>query len=553
MLRSNQPSPVDHALGSPRRESLFRRSAALREMCSSVRVALVVGALSIGGVAHAQGTPQQLAEANRTAMEAYNNLDIEAAKAQLEKAAKGAEKSGIRGPSLARTYSNLAVVLVGGLGDMKGATAAFARALKEDPKVEPDPIVATPEVMQAYNAAKSSLKNAPAPAAEPTTEPEATPPARAPRDTSVSPEGNLDHTPATEQLSQTAIPIFVKKSGDLEIASMRVMYRSTGMKKPKSAEMTETDDGYTYLVPCTDVFEPVVEYFIVAKDDDNKMIGNAGTSDAPISVPIVSVRTEAAPSLPGQVPPAQCASSDDECPPGMPGCGGSGGLGDTCSSDSDCGSGLACDDDTCSMGERASEADEEEESSSGRKRYKKYFVEAAFGMGLTSVGSGRAPDRDAGGVLDTVAMMSRRPDNSIDREKARTLLQARGFDCIATEDDMQRLQVDKCTVAVNPGGMVPVPVLNLALGYYLTPKIAVALTGRFQIGSGDGPLAGILLGGRGEYLLGKPSDKGLRRSALAGLGVGQLQARPPAKGSLQGPYATNANVGGLGVAVNLGA
>jgi hypothetical protein len=118
---------------------------------------------------------------------------------------------------------------------------------------------------------------------------------------------------------------------------------------------------------------------------------------------------------------------------------------------------------------------------------------------------------------------------------------------------MQRLQVDQCSVAVNPGGMVAVPVLNLALGYYLTPKVAVALTGRFQLGSGEGPLAGILLGGRGEYLLGKPSDKGLRISALAGLGVGQMQARPPAKGSLQGPYATNANVGGLGMVLNLGA
>jgi hypothetical protein len=238
----------------------------------------------------------------------------------------------------------------------------------------------------------------------------------------------------------------------------------------------------------------------------------------------------------------------------MPGCGGSGGLGDTCSSDSDCGSGMVCDDDTCSMGEHGdAEEEEEEESSSGRKRYKKYFVEAAFGVGLTAVGSGRAPDRDAGGVLDTVATMSRNADNSIDIEKATTLLQARGFDCKATEDDMQRLQVDQCSVAVNPGGMVAVPILNLALGYYLTPKIAVALTGRFQVKSGEGPLAGILIGGRGEYVLGKPSDKGLRLSALAGLGVGQLQARPPAKGSLQGPYATNANVDGLGVAINLGA
>src|SRR4051812_16136849 len=101
------------------------------------------------------------------------NLDIEKSKASLEKAAKNAEKNGIRGPALARTYSNLAVVLVGGLGDPKGAINAFARALKEDPKVEPDPIVATPEVMSAYNAAKASnAKGVPVEADEPEPTPE---------------------------------------------------------------------------------------------------------------------------------------------------------------------------------------------------------------------------------------------------------------------------------------------------------------------------------------------------------------------------------------------
>ena len=565
MQRSNQLSPLVHGLGSPRRVRSKRavlarvsgerrsRSTALRGLCSSVGAALLAGSLAgvmaIGGVAQAQSNPQQLAEANRGAMEAYNNLDIEAAKAQLEKAAKGAEKNGIRGPALARTYSNLAVVLVGGLGDKAGATAAFTRALKEDPKVEPDPIVATPEVMSAYNTAKASIKSGAA--AEPVVEAAAVAAAAPPRDSSEPIEGNLEHTPAAEHLSQTAIPIFVKKSAELELASVKVFYRSTGMKKPKSAEMSETDDGYTYLIPCTDVFEPVVEYFIVAKDADDKTVGNSGTSEAPIAVPVVSVRTEAAPSLPGQVAPSQC-SSDDECPPGMPGCGGSAGLGDTCSSDSDCSKGLVCDDDFCSSGEREEE-EEEEQSSGGRKNYKKFYVEAAFGVGMTAVGSGRAPDRSAGAVLDEVAEMSRNPDNTLDLEKADTLLQARGFDCEVSQDDMLRLQVDECAVAVNPGGIVAVPVLNLVAGYYLNPKLAVALTGRFQIGRGEGPLAGILLGGRAEYLLTKPAEKGLRIGVLAGLGIGQMQARPPAKGSTQGPYATNANVGGVGMALNLGA
>ena len=43
--------------------------------------------LTVASSVAAQSNPQQLADANRAAMDAYNNLDIEAAKKQLEEAA----------------------------------------------------------------------------------------------------------------------------------------------------------------------------------------------------------------------------------------------------------------------------------------------------------------------------------------------------------------------------------------------------------------------------------------------------------------------------------
>ena len=544
------------------------------ELCSPARLALVLvlsgNALAWGTgvtVAHAQSNPQQLAEANKKAMEEYNNLDIERAKASLEKAAKNAEKNGIRGPALARTLSNLAVVLVGGLGDAKGAVSAFVRALREDPKVEPDPIVATPEVMTAYANAKAIVaKSPPAAAAEEAAAPEPAPtrtPARAAtpppapqeRVASGPVEGNLDHTPVAEQLSQTSVPIFVKKSPELGIQEIKVFYRSTGMKKPKAHEMTETDDGYSFLIPCVDVFEPKVEYFIVASDGDDNPVGNSGTAAHPIAVPIVSERTEPAPSLPGQIPPSQC-KSDDDCPPGMPGCGGAAGMGDSCSSPSDCQLGLTCDDDICVTGERDVE---EEESSSSSRDGDRFFFEAAVGVGLTSVGKGRAPDRSAKPIINDVSRDSTDAmTNKIDIATAKKLLQAHGFDCKATAVPSdtgtgEKLQLSSCAVAVDPGGIVAVPIINVAAGYNVTPQIAVALTGRFQIGRGDGPLAGILLGARGEYKLLRPAKKGPFFNGMAGFGVGQIQARPPAKGSLQGPYATNAKLGGIGFAFNVGA
>jgi hypothetical protein len=547
MQRSEQLTPAV-------RSAALMRARTPREMPRAACLALSLALSLVALPASAQSNPRQLADANKSAMEQYNNLEIDQSKASLEKAAKNAEKNGIRGPALARTYSNLAVVLIGGFSDMKGATSAFVRALQEDPKVEPDPIVATPEVMQAFNAAKKDVKNAPPPSDEPD---EVAPPMKK-RASSGPPEGNLDHSPAAEQLSQTAVPIFVKKSDELEIAGVKVFYRSTGMAKPRSAELNETDDGFTYLIPCTDVFEPAVEYFLVATNEDGQTIGTLGSSENPVQVPIVSVRSEPAPSLPGEVPPSQC-SADEECPPGMPGCvsHGAGGLGDTCSSDSDCGSGMICDDDFCSMGERERDEDEEEESSGGsrKKLGKRFYVDVGIGVALTAVGKGRAADRAPNLALRNEIREQATENGVINTANAEQLLAARGWDCGASvleTEEGQALRLDKCAVAVNPGGIVPVPVINLAIGYFATPKLALALTGRFQIGSGEGPLAGMLIGGRGEYYLTKPSDKGLKFGLLAGLSIGQMQARPPAKGARQGPFATNANVDGVGLVLNLG-
>jgi hypothetical protein len=505
--------------------------------------------LAVCSTATAQSNPRQLADANKSAMEQYNNLDIDAAKAGLEKAVKNAEKNGIRGPALARTYSNLAVVLIGGNGDQKGATTMFSKALAEDPNVEPDPIVATPEVMQAFNAAK---KSAPKQSIE---EDEPAPPPR--KKSSAPAEGNLDHTPVAEQLTQTAVPVFVAKS-DLDIDKIKIAYRSTGMQKPRSASMTETDDGYTFLIPCTDVFEPEVEYFIVAVDSDGNEVGRFGAADAPVSVPIVSSRTQDAPSLPGENPPTQCTSADNECPPGMPGCEehGNAGLGEACSSDSDCGQGMVCEDDFCSLGER--EHEEASSSSHSKGGKKRFYLDVGIGVALTAVGKGRAADRNiTKDRLTSAATSARGADGTIDQKKAAANLAASGWDCdphVSTNAAQQEvLTVQKCSVAVNPGGIVPVPVINFAAGMFVTPSFALALAGRFQIGHGEGPLAGITIGARGEYYLTKPKDTGFKLGLLAGLSLGQMQARPPAKGSQQGPYATNANVDGLGVIINVGA
>jgi hypothetical protein len=482
----------------------------------------------------AQAGNQRLADANRSAMEAYNNLDMEVAKRTLEDAAKGAERSGAKGPGLARTYANLGVVLVGGMGDKDAGGNAFVRALREDPSVEPDPIVATPEVMSVFNAAKKRAASAPA-ASEP--EPTETPalssgPSAAPA------TGNLDHEPVTEQVANTPIPVFVRK-GDIEAETVKIFYRSLATAKPRSAQMRSADDGWAFVIPCDVVVDPTVEYFVVAEDSDGNRVGNFGDPEAPVSVSVVSSLSGPAPSLPGMAPPKSCAAQlESECPPGLPGCHtGTASLGGACSTDNDCSTGLVCEDDICSLEGRGSKSSKKDTS---------FFVEAAFGVGATYVTGSSAVDRALSPEQFQAALVSGNNDPAATYE----VLRRQGFDCDVTTstgaDGTTKLNANNCGLAVKSSGFVAVPALHVAAGYVITPAINVALTLRYQLSSGQGTMAGKAIGVRGEYLLTKPKPTGLRAGVTLGAALGTVQAQAATDRGTP-PFATSANTNGIGM------
>ncbi len=493
----------------------------------------VVPGLSIER-ALAQSNPQQLAEANRAAMDSYNNLDIEVAKKTLEDAAKGAEKNGVKGPPLARTYANLGVVYVGGLSDNAAGLDAFVKALQQDASVEPDPLVSTPEIQQVYQLAKRKVSGggASTPAVTPAATPAATPRVQGPI------EGNLKHLPAPEQLSQTGVPVYAE-APDLEVASMEVFYRSLGMARPKNAPMTEMNGGFGFLIPCSDVFEPNVEYFIVAKDADGNQVGNAGTPQAPVSVPVVAERTQPPAALPGQPPPTQC-SGGDECPPGMPGCKGKGGMGDMCRKDNDCGEGLICSDDFCATGERG------DDDGPGASDAPRFFLDLGFTVGAAYVGRNAKADTPVPAALIA---------NLKTEQEAQDAARKAGWDCPARQVTVNGKSVPQlydCTVAVDQPGFVPNLAVQAVAGYYVTPKVYVGLMGRLQFAHGDGSLAGILAGARLGYLITKPTTRGFFASMFAGASVGQIQVQPPAQpGGKKGPYVVS-GLGGAQLGASLG-
>jgi hypothetical protein len=135
------------------------------------------------------------------------------------------------------------------------------------------------------------------------------------------------------------------------------------------------------------------------------------------------------------------------------------------------------------------------------------------------------------------------PSPTLDQAKARAV--KAGWDCQAREG-ADGVELYNCGVAVEQPGFVRNIALQAAIGYHVTPRVYVAVTGRLQVdGRGKGTLPGILVGGRLGYQLTKPSEDGFIASLFIGGGAGQIQVQPPAStAGAKGPYVAS----GLGAA-----
>ncbi|MFT3921503.1 MAG: hypothetical protein QM778_03105 [Myxococcales bacterium] len=488
-------------------------------------------------VAEAQANPRQLADANRAAMDAYNNLEIEVAKETLEKAIAGAESNGLTGSGLARTYANLGVVLVGGLSDSAAALDAFIRALQEDGSVEPDPLVSTPEVLQVFAQAKRKAGQGGGKRSKPT-------PAPAPAPVAV--EGDLEHVPAGEQLKNTDLPVYVAASNP-EIASMKIFYRSVGMPKPKSAAMVQATDGFTYLIPCADVFEPNVEYFIVAFDAAGEKIGTAGSPENPVSVPVVAVRSQPAPSLPGEVPPSQCGGGEEAAAvstTSVAAMGHEGSLGDTCTSDSQCGEGLVCFDNFCAMGERKKDDDDDDDESDGDAA--RFYIDLGAGVALVMVSNNSAADTNPPeGVARDASNAAGAQSGEQKIQTATDYASAQGWNCKVQEVSGGSLSFSNCKTTVAAAGFVGVPVLNGNVGYIISDRFALEGQLRIPLKHGSRSMSAFGIGARAEILLTELQETGFHAGLLGGVLIGTVSAQAPAAkaATVKGPYATSGPFG----------
>jgi hypothetical protein len=430
---------------------------------------------------------QKVIELNRSAMEDYQNLEMDGAIAKLERALEVAKKSGVGGGTLAQTYVNLGVVYVGGRGDNASGLEAFEKAILESSSARLDPLTSTPEIQTVWNLAKKKSRGA-----------------------TTSVPGNIPHVAAEGQQTGTPLPVFVDAPADAPVDRISIFYRTAGTRDFAKERMERLEGGFGFEIPCAVVVPPGVEYYFVAYDKKGKAIGFAGKSDAPVSVPVVSSIVGPPPSLPGREPPARCV--DAECPPGMPGCTsepepGTSNVGASCESDEDCSPGLECADDLCVM---LSGGEDEGASEGGEAP--RFFAHLGGTFGAAYVTEGMPADSAPSGTGTSTTHIP------------------------ATDPGCKLDNADEYCVRIQTPGFVPTFALRVTAGYYVFERLAAALTWRFQPNSGQGALSSMLLGLRVQYLITDPAAEGLALTAHLGTSYGQIQPQPSQPTSDKAPF-----------------
>jgi hypothetical protein len=214
-------------------------------------------------------------------------------------------------------------------GSVDEGKASFGQAIGMDASIELDPAYKNPQLEGIWTEVKKKGGGAAAPV-------KAGP----------QPTGDFTHTPPTEALVRTPLPVYVEYSGTEELSRVTVKYKGFGMTDWKTIELKKTDSGFGALIPCKDATQGLLQYYVQGFNGQNDPVATSGTRSKPFTVPVTAQITGPNPSLPGEEPPEQCADTG-ECPPDFPGCGGKKKpAGEECAKDGDCESN-SCSDEKC--------------------------------------------------------------------------------------------------------------------------------------------------------------------------------------------------------------
>lgn len=232
----------------------------------------------------------------------------------------------------AQLRRDLGVVLVGGQVDRTQGIKMFAEAIALEPQIALDPDVRTKEIDGAWAQATGGQTGGASNAALPI-------------------NGDFRHAPPSEQEVNTPLPLYAEYVGAEKVVKVVAKYKATGMTDFQTVTLkpAESGPGLSALLPCTDMQEGPLEYYLQGFNANNEPV--AATSGGPAHTFRVAVKKAIAgdaPHLPGMAPPAQCTGHED-CPADFPGCKqDKKPVGATCHADSEC-STSSCDGNKCAV------------------------------------------------------------------------------------------------------------------------------------------------------------------------------------------------------------
>jgi hypothetical protein len=502
--------------------------------------------------------------------EDFLNLDYAGAIKKLQTAIGkcGADKCGapVKG-ALLRDLGAMQI-LNGNDGDGRGS---FGQAIALDGTLELDPSYKNPQLEAAWaDVKKKSGGGGTTPPPSGTGE---TP--NPPAGGGSQPTGDFAHTPPTEALVRTPIPVYVEYSGSEALARVIVKYKGIGMTDWKPLELPKLDAGFGALIPCKDVTQGTMSYYVQGFNAANDPVATSGSRNKPFTVPVKATIAGSPAALPGQDPPKQCGElAGAECPPDFPGCNNKKDSGEDCDKDTQCKSGScvggkcaekkaggedcskddecasgSCSDDKCTNAKKA----EGEDCESSSDCESDSCSEGKCGAGTPSKG----PKIWVGlGVSLDLFLM---PGASDVCSLTTGQINSAGYSCLDNSNAgfppnaeingaIQKGHSDQ----VN-GGFAHGPLhLMLAVDYALGSNMLAGIRGGYELLTSPGTtaFAPVHLEARFTYLIGKDAIHAkLAPMLFVGAGAGEFDAfvpvqvflnPSPSNGTPQNPYAANA-------------
>ena len=165
--------------------------------------------------------------------------------------------------------------------DPDSGNASFVQALKVDGSLDLDPRYKNPQLESAWSAAKKKAGVA-APGLKP--------------------------APPVDGLVRTSYPIYAEYTGHDPVAKCATAYKNSAMTDfSQPVELQKHGKGWGTYIPCTDVQEGTLQYYVQCFNAAGQVLAAAGKRDKPFVAAIKpQLPSGVPPALPNDEPPKQC-------------------------------------------------------------------------------------------------------------------------------------------------------------------------------------------------------------------------------------------------------